>query len=308
MTNLFPEAQKRQNTVLIVDDDKTMVSALSQILSPKYTVYVARDGFDALEVAGELLPDIILLDIIMPGMNGYEVITALKKEPETRDIPVIFVSGLDSIPDEVKGLRLGAVDYMNKPFTTEMVRLRVGNHMQIINQMRMIEYLSVTDALTGVANRRKFNLTLDEEWQRALKLGMPLGLMLLDIDFFKRCNDNYGHLKGDEVLKTVACIIKNKAKRCNDFVARWGGEEFAVILPETDPKGAEVLAEEIRLGVRGFDFEPILGDGEVITISIGVGSVVPVGDAVINHFIDAVDKALYHSKQTGRDKVSLVQM
>lgn len=305
MTKLLLETEI-ENTVLIVDDDKTMVAALSQILSSRYTVYVARDGFDALEVASELLPDIILLDIIMPGMNGYEVIAALKEDTKTRDIPVIFVSGLDSIADELKGLRLGAVDYMHKPFTAEMVRLRVGNQMQIINQMKMIEYLSITDSLTGVPNRRKFNLTLDREWQRALKLGMPLGLLLLDIDFFKSYNDSFGHLKGDEILKAVASVIKNRVKRLNDFVARWGGEEFAVILPETDQKGTEILAEEIRLAVKGFDFEPVIGEKRVVTISIGAGSVVPVGGMIINHFVDDVDKALYNAKQTGRDKVSSI--
>jgi len=293
-----------ENTVLIVDDDKLMVSALSQILSTKYTVYVARDGFDALDVAKELLPDIILLDIIMPGMNGYEVITSLKKDQATRNIPVIFVSGLDEIADEVKGLRLGAADYMNKPFTSEMVRLRVGNQIKILNQMRIIEHLSITDPLTGVANRRKFNSTLDAEWKRASKLGLPLGLMLIDVDFFKKCNDTYGHLKGDEVLKSVAGIVKGRAKRTSDFVARWGGEEFAVVLPETDIGGATSLAEDIREAVKSFDFSDILGEDAGITISAGVASIIPIRDGSISKFVNTVDEALYHAKRSGRDRVS----
>jgi len=299
-------SQEHQNSILIVDDDKMMVSALSQILSLKYTVYVARDGFDALDVTKDLMPDIILLDIIMPGMNGYEVITALKKTPETRDIPVIFVSGLDDTADEVKGLRLGAVDYMNKPFTSEMVRLRVGNQIKILNQVRLIEKLSATDALTNVANRRKFNLTIEEEWQRAVKLGLSLGLLLVDIDFFKNCNDTYGHLKGDEVLKTVADIIKNQVKRASDLVARWGGEEFAVILPQTDIEGATALAEAIRQAVAAFDFSHILEDEVVITVSVGAGSIVPRENISITYFLNCIDEALYHAKRSGKDRVSAV--
>jgi diguanylate cyclase (GGDEF)-like protein len=292
-----------KNTILIADDDKMIVTALAHILSPDYTIYVARDGKDTIESARKLIPDIILLDILMPGMSGFDVINALKSSKETFDIPVIFITGLDSAKDEEKGFILGAADYINKPFTPAVVKLRVKNQVRIVNQMRLIQRLSVTDVLTNMANRRQFNIWLDQEWRKALRNRTALCLLLLDVDKFKRFNDTYGHLQGDNILQSIASIIANEIKRPGDLVARWGGEEFAVVLPDTDAEGAFTVAENIRLAVKDNEFALEDGVVERATISIGISCFMPEQDKTIMKFIDDADKALYAAKDGGRDMV-----
>lgn len=295
--------ENERNTVLIVDDETLNISALTHILSPLYTIYVSKDGDSAVASAVEQKPDVILLDVIMPNKSGFDVIVELKENEETKDIPVIFITGLTQKSNEEKGLNLGAVDYIHKPFNEAIVKLRVQNQVQIVNQMRTIQRLSMTDFLTGAANRRHFNLRLDQEWNRAIRDSTNLSLLLLDVDDFKNINDTYGHLFGDAVLQNISENIKLCLKRPMDLVARWGGEEFAVLLPSTPMEGATMVAEEIRTAIAQRDYPaPELGDVHV-TASIGIDSTSPSANVLLHDFINGVDKALYKAKQSGKNRV-----
>ncbi|MCL1882685.1 MAG: diguanylate cyclase [Defluviitaleaceae bacterium] len=294
-----------KNSILVVDDEAMNITALSHILKGDYTVYVEKDGLGCIEAAKELMPDLILLDILMPAMNGFEVIKALKKDDATKNIPVIFVTGLNNPQDEEMGFMLGAADYINKPFSAAVVKLRVRNQIQIINQMRTIHNISITDALTGIGNRRYFYTQLEQEWSRSLRQQTSLSFMMLDIDNFKPYNDTYGHLLGDMVLRETAQKIKLGLSRAIDKCARWGGEEFGVILPDTCIIGAKKVAERIR---ESIEKHPFMADEKTvtnITVSIGINCNIPKRESLysLENFVSDADKALYHAKATGKNKV-----
>ena len=292
-----------KNSILVVDDEKSNLMFLNNLLCDDYSVFVAKEGHEALRRAHELLPDLILLDIIMPGINGYEVLAELKASEMTQDIPVIFISGLNSEDDEKRGLTLDAADYITKPFNAVIVRKRVDNQIRIINQLRTIESLSMTDSLTGIDNRRSFDQRLDVEWLRAIRNKMPISLLMIDIDHFKEYNDTYGHPQGDVVLVTLAKILTLTLKRSVDFAARWGGEEFAVVLPGTGIKGALVVADLISANCRRTIIPCTDGTPTSVTISIGVFSQTPEPDDTVADYVANVDTALYNAKKMGRDRV-----
>jgi len=301
---------EKKNTILVVDDEAMNITALSHILKGEYTVYVEKDGAGCIEAAQELMPDLILLDVLMPVMNGFEVIAALKKNEDTKDIPVIFVTGLNNSQDEEMGFTLGAADYINKPLSASVVKLRVRNQIQIINQMRTIRDISITDALTGIGNRRFFYTHLEKEWYRAMRQQTPLSFLILDIDRFKTYNDTYGHLQGDKVLKGVANLILEGFSRAIDKAARWGGEEFAIILPDTTLEGAKVVAERVRATVEEHQFMADENTPTSVTVSIGINCCIPPRteeNSSPEAFVSGADKALYHAKNTGRNKVCTVE-
>jgi len=293
-----------KNSLLIVDDESANIITLTHILSPDYTIYAATDGRDALEVAREYLPDIILLDIVMDEMDGYEVFSLLKNDERTRDIPVIFISMLGNNRDEEKGLNLGAVDYITKPFSPAIVKLRIRNLFKMLNLIDTIKQLSEIDQLTGIYNRRVFEHQLNILWEHAKRNQMPISIFVIDIDDFKIYNDSYGHLQGDEALQTVASTIKKTLKRSVDVVARWGGEEFIVLLPDTDISGALSVAENMRTSVEK-DLIPFNSNNKTahITISIGVNTLTPMQESTIRDFISGADNALYAAKRTGKNKI-----
>ena len=297
--------KKRQNSVLIVDGEAASLTALTDMLEGEYTLFEASDGNSAIATARREKPDLILLDAALPGIDGFEVISALKRTPETSEIPVIFITGLSDPASEEKGLALGAADYIGKPFSPAIVKLRVKNQLQIVNQMRSIHMLSETDSLTLTANRRHLNAYLNREWKRAVRDKAPISILILDVDNFKEYNDTYGHLQGDHALQTVAGILKGQVKRSGDLVARWGGEEFIVVLPDTPIEGACVVAESIRAAVEKAVL--IRGDGAPtrLSASIGANCTIPEQGSSLEAFIAGADKALYRAKQTGRNKVSV---
>jgi len=290
-------------TILIVDDEAINIRALSQVLLPEYTVYMARDGQTAIETAKNVTPDLILLDIIMPDMSGYEVITELKNSDRTREIPVIFITGLGSVEDEEKGFLLGAVDYITKPFNNTIVRVRVRQHMQTIRQLRMIKRLGVIDPLTDIPNRRGFNERLEIEWAHAIRDKTILSILMIDIDHFKNYNDTYGHPQGDVLLQAIAGIFRQTIVRSTDHAARWGGEEFAVLLPGTNIEGALKIAERIRSDVEKTAIPCADGSETHVTISIGVYSQSPEPGDLSSDFVIKADRALYTAKESGRNKV-----
>ena len=298
---------ERANSILIVDDEVLNITALTCILKPFYTIYVSKDGASAINTACDLKPDVILLDVIMPDLSGFDVIQSLKENEETKDIPVIFVTGQTDKTDEEMGLSLGAADYITKPFEAPIVKLRVKNQIQIVNQMRLIQHLSMTDVLTETSNRRQFNIRLNQEWHRAQREYSNISLLLADIDDFKKINDIHGHLYGDEVLRNVADNIKHSIKRPTDLVARWGGEEFAILLPSTTHEGALHVAEDIRLAVERRDYPSKDLEETYVTISVGVSSALPEKNSLLLDFVDVADKALYRAKSLGKNVVCALE-
>ena len=295
--------EAKKNVLLIIDDENTNLKFLAHILGSEYTLLTAINGSSGIEKAKEYKPDLILLDILMPGMDGYQTLAEIKKIEEIKKIPVIFITGLDSDEDEEKGLSLDAADYIIKPFKPAIVRLRVRNQMQIVNQLRTIERLIRIDQLTNIPNRRSFDERLVMEWKQAIREKVPISMMIIDLDRFKMVNDTYGHQQGDVVLQTIAGIFSQVIKRPGDFAARWGGEEFVVLLPNTSMEGAIEVAEQIRQKVENTTIKTAGYPDIKITISSGVASQAPTVNSSVDAFFANADAALYAAKEAGRNRV-----
>lgn len=290
-------------TILVVDDERSNIIALNHILKPMYSTLVAINGQTAIEIAKENLPDLILLDVIMPDMTGFEVLAELKAFEATQGIPVIFITGLDSTEDEEMGFFLGAVDYITKPFHNSIVKARVKTHLKMAEYVRMIERQCMIDVLTDIPNRRSFISYLNSEWGRAIREKTSISVLMIDVDRFKEYNDAYGHPQGDALLQSVTKIFSQSLKRHADYLARWGGDEFTVLLPNTDIDGTFEVAEQIRLGVERAVISVDDKTDAVITVSIGANAHKPVAGDSPDDFISDADKALYHAKETGRNRV-----
>jgi diguanylate cyclase (GGDEF)-like protein len=291
-------------TLLVVDDEKQNRTLLTELLRPDYQVILAKNGVQALSRAQEHLPDLILLDVKMPEMDGYEVIHALKESDLTRDIPVIFITALDSAEDEEKGLELGAVDYISKPFRPSIVRARIRNHLQSVHQRRLLEQLALLDGLTEIPNRRRFSQVLEFEWRRCMRNASPLSLIVVDVDHFKIYNDSHGHAAGDVVLREIARALQNGLKRASDFVARYGGEEFVILLPEVDAEGGQILAEQVRRSVEALSIphdESFVSPW--VTISMGGATCIPDSPEPGPDLFIQADEQLYGAKNQGRNRV-----
>jgi diguanylate cyclase (GGDEF)-like protein len=290
--------------ILIVDDTPMNIRVLGTALQEEYQIRVATSGEEALEMATKLpVPDLILLDIMMPEMNGFQVLEVLKSLPETKEIPVIFVTALSKEADEEKGLKIGAIDYITKPYSIPVLKARVKNHIELKKLRDVIKENSMLDGLTKIPNKNKFNEILEAEWSRARRYEENLSVLMLDLDFFKIYNDTYGHLEGDECLKMVAYTLKNLLKRGTDLVARWGGEEFACILPGTNYEGAMKLAEELRKGIENLQIPHEASTvSKYVTISVGVATMIPTLGTEPQEIVEKADKALYRAKQDGRNR------
>ncbi len=297
-------------TILIVDDAPANIRALASLLKGEYRILVALSGEKALEIVrGESPPDLILLDIQMPGMDGYEVCRRLKSESPTNRIPVIFVTAKSGADEEELGFNLGAADYIIKPFYPAVVRARVRNQMNLKIRTDLLEELSLVDGLTGVFNRRYFDEHFEEERKRAFRMGHPLSVIMMDIDNFKAYNDNYGHGAGDECLQRVARALRENLPRSGDFVARYGGEEFVALLPCTEGEGALQVAERLREAVISLEiphaYSPTAG---VVTISLGVASSgVLASPEEAAALLKRADQVLYRSKREGRNRCTLLE-
>jgi diguanylate cyclase (GGDEF)-like protein len=290
--------------IFVVDDEKANLIMLNKILSPKYSVFTARTGEEVFDRVKDIQPDLILLDIMLPGISGFDVLHQLKETSETRSIPVIIISGLTSEVDEEKGLLMGAVDYIFKPFKTAIILARVNTQLQIVNQIRMIERIGMVDALTDIPNRRCFDDRISIEWRRSLRTGNPLSLLMIDVDKFKIYNDTWGHPQGDTLLKALSRIFASAARRPGDLAARIGGEEFSLLLPDANLEAAVCVAEDIRAQVEHLTIPIADGiTGTKITVSIGVGSCTPEKEIQIAQFISETDKKLYKAKELGRNRV-----
>jgi diguanylate cyclase (GGDEF)-like protein len=287
--------------VLIADDDPINRQVLAELLKPEYTVLLAKNGEQALERAVRHTPDLILLDVMMPDLDGFEVLRRLRADPVTAGIAIIFISGLDRPEDEANGLKMGAADYIAKPFNATVVMARVALHLQVVRQQRLLEHLAHVDALTGLANRRRFDEALAAEWQRARDSGTPLSLALLDVDSFKQYNDHYGHPAGDRALRAVARAAATVAHRPGHLAARYGGEELVLLMPDTDAALARQVVGELTVTLAELAIPHAAAvAAPVLTISAGGATLQP-GETAGDLFA-AADAHLYRAKQAGRNR------
>lgn len=298
----FPIAENQK--ILIVDDSAMVLKILYDMLKNEYVVIQAKSGEEALQLAVREIPDLILLDVIMKDMDGYQVCKVLKSDPLTKNIPIIFVSGLNEQNDEKKGLELGAIDYITKPFSEPIVKIRIKNHLELKAYRDFLEQISSLDGLTGIYNRRYFNTYYLREWERAIRERTPISLIIIDIDRFKEYNDNLGHLAGDECLKKISGSIGNSLFRKNDIVCRLGGEEFICVLPNTDLPDAVCIAERIAADIEKLNIPHEYSDVKpIITVSMGVGTIIPIENYSYIEFLNMTDRLLYHAKKSGRNKI-----
>jgi diguanylate cyclase (GGDEF)-like protein len=291
--------------ILVVDDAMENVQILHGALQDEHEVLFALSGEKALEIARAQRPDLILLDAMMPGLDGYAVCAALREAAETRDIPVIFITALKTPEDETRALAAGAADFISKPVNAAVVRARVRTQLTVKRQADALRALSLTDGLTGVANRRAFDERLDAEWRRCARAGLPMALILADIDHFKQYNDHYGHQAGDSCLAQAAAAMRRSAGRPQDLVARYGGEEFAILLPQLTAAGAERVAAKLQAEMEALAIPHALAQGAVLTLSMGVAEMVPHDAATPADLVQAADTLLYEAKAAGRARYRL---
>lgn len=307
-------------SILVVDDMPENIDVLKDALKNDYIVRPAMNGAVALKIAAsEPKPDLILLDIMMPEMDGYEVIRRLQANSNTYKIPVMFVTAVTDTESELKGLKLGAVDYITKPFNSAIVLARVRTHLELRDariklerqnrelksKTELLEKLAHIDGLTNIPNRRSFDLMLEIEWGRALRNNSPLSIIIADIDHFKSYNDNYGHTEGDQCLCAVAQCLSSLMQRPTDMVARYGGEEFVAILPDTDVRGAALLAEHWRAGVEKMHIPHAHSKTtDHVTLSVGYASMIPSRNQIPYYLLGIADEMLYQSKDGGRNQVN----
>ncbi|WP_367619006.1 diguanylate cyclase [Pelotalea chapellei] len=304
--------------ILIIDDTPANIQVINQILQDHYRIYFAVSGSDGLNVAQRELPDLILLDIMMPEMDGYEVCAALKSNEATSRIPVIFITAITSIEDEARGLEAGAIDYITKPISPPVLKIRIKNHLELKHysdklmlltkeltlKNQQLEVLARQDSLTGLANRRWFNEAMCDEVRRAQRSGETLSLLMVDLDCFKNYNDHYGHLAGDECLRLVGRTLLASFKRAGDLPVRYGGEEFVVILPNTKATQSLKLAENLRRKVAHLAIPHSCSEvASHVTCSVGVVTAQASESRSADWFTFHADKALYQAKDAGRNRV-----
>ncbi len=294
-----------RDTILIVDDTPSNIQVLAEALSSNYEIKVATDGKAALEIMSqEEKPDMVLLDVMMPEMDGYQACRRIKQEPSIWDIPIIFVTAKAEAEDQQRGFDLGAVDYITKPFDIPLVMARINVHLRLKHKSEQLERLALLDGLTDIPNRRALEETLDRELRRSRREGTPISLVMIDVDHFKAFNDHYGHGAGDSCLRKIAHTIAASLFRPGDLVGRYGGEEFLVILPNSDQEGAVKVAENIRENVEELqiphDFSPVTNH---VTISMGVKSLLCRDRSRCSEALQQADQALYKAKEQGRNRV-----
>ncbi|POZ63660.1 diguanylate cyclase [Chromobacterium alticapitis] len=300
-------AAGRRGKILVVDDQPTNIMAAHQILQSEHEVFMATGGEQAIAFCQATPPDLLLLDVEMPGMNGMQICQCLKQDPATRDIPVIFVTGHHGQAEEIACWEAGAVDFVTKPVTPVTLRNRVNAHLTMKLQADQLRAMAFSDGLTGIANRRRLDERLDQAWRHGLRNGNPVSLILADIDYFKKYNDRYGHIAGDECLRQVALTLRAQLNRSYDLAARFGGEEFAALLPETTLAGSVSVALKIEAAIRKLRIEHAASDvSPWVTVSLGVSCLIPENEGDSQRLIELADSQLYLAKGSGRGRVCAI--
>jgi len=317
----------RKIIVLLVDDQPMIAEAVRRALSSEDDIefHYCQDPTKAIKLAAEINATVILQDLVMPEVDGLMMVRYFRVNKATAKIPIIVLSTKEEATIKREAFQLGANDYLIKlPDNIELIT-RISYHSkayitqlerdaafraleesreQLAAANRTLQKLSSMDGLTGIANRRAFDDTLYKEWHRALRSRKPIGLIMLDIDFFKLYNDHYGHQGGDDCLKKVTKGLVAAINRDADFLARYGGEEFSAVLPGTDLEGAVKVAEEMRQSIKSLQLEHAKSKvSDIVSISIGVASVIPRNDIEPEVLITAADQALYKAKEEGRDRL-----
>ena len=296
-------AEKKRDKVLIIDDSRLHAYQLQSILEDEYDITVTHTAEEGLKFVNETDFSLILLDVIMPGMDGFTLLKKLQEEIITRSIPVILVTSLSDIENEQHGLVLGAVDYISKPFHPLIVKARVNTHIKLYSYRKQVEYQSRTDQLTGIANRRRHDHYSRLKWDEATRLQVPFSVCMFDIDHFKAFNDTFGHPAGDRVIATVAKIISSHLQRTTDFVARYGGEEFVAFLVGDSPEKAFAHLKKIRQAVEDRHIPHAPSVSEWVTISIGGVTMIPQAEGSYQAALKTADAMLYNAKEEGRNRV-----
>lgn len=290
--------------ILVVDDDPINVQIIANALFKMHRINVATTRLNALRITQEQMPDLILLDIGLPDISGYEVCKMLKRNSVTRHVPVVFITARDTDLDELHGLELGAIDYIRKPFSPALIRARVNNQLLLKHKTDQLEQLAMLDSLTAIPNRRNFEQELSKVWSVAQRKSREIAVALLDIDYFKQYNDHYGHAAGDRCLQLVAKTISESLHRPMDFVARYGGEEFVMILPDSTLDETIMVAEKVRENIENLHIRHEHPDIQgQLTVSIGVASTIPTQHKVDRHILEEADKNLYQAKKMGRNQL-----
>lgn len=293
-----------KSKILLIEDSRALCKVMQGFLGKEYKMQICATGEAGLETAKRWMPTLILLDIVLPGIDGFEVLSQLKKDIRTQDIPVIFITGIMAVEKEEMGLNMGAVDYIRKPLHHGIVRARVKTHVLLYNYRLRIEQIASLDGLTGIFNRHAFDERAKRLWKCSAGEQSLISVLILDVDFFKAYNDNYGHLAGDQALRLVAEVLRDITQGTVGLAARYGGEEFIVLLPWTGKKAAMHFAEEIRLRINNKKIvHAHSAAAPFLSVSIGGSTQRPDHHANWNDFVQAADQKLYAAKEAGRNKV-----
>ena len=300
----------KKPTILVVDDMTTTLLLLHDLLKDTYEVKIAKSGTKALEILESPNDiDLILLDIEMPDINGYDVCKRIKNNETIKNIPIIFITGRTSQEDEEYGLNLGAIDYITKPFNNAIVKLRIKNYLDLKIKNDMLEKLSMYDGLTNIRNRRFFDETFEKTFSEIKRDKKSLAVLMIDIDFFKPYNDNYGHGQGDETLRKVAKALEKTIKRASDFVARYGGEEFVILLKDINKDGVEAVANNLLNAIRELKITHEFSKIEnYVTVSIGASFYNSSSDVTKLELLLKADETLYNVKNSGRNNFAILEV
>ncbi len=289
--------------ILIVDDSVVQSARLRDILDDEYDITIAQTAEDGLNCVRGGNFSLILLDVVLPGMDGFTLLKKLQEEIITQSIPVILITSLSDAKNEQYGLVLGAVDYITKPFNSLIVKARVNTHIKLYNYRRLAERQSMTDQLTGVANRRRYERVSITKWSNAVRLRVPLSICMFDIDHFKAYNDTFGHPAGDKVIAAVAKTISSHLHRSTDFIARYGGEEFVTLsMGDSSDKIFEHM-QTIRRAIEDLHIPHEPAVSEWVTVSVGGVTVVPSPENIYSSYLKIADTMLYDAKNHGRNQV-----
>lgn len=292
--------------ILIVDDEKANRKILKELLQDQAKIIFAKNGEQAIEFAQKHVPDLILLDVVMPDKSGFEVIETIKNDPVTMATSVIFITGLANCHDEEKGFALGGCDYIYKPFNTNIVSARISTHLELIQQRKMLDSIAHIDALTGISNRRKLDKVLHDELAANRRENKQLLVAMLDVDYFKQFNDHYGHGAGDIALKKIASLFREVLNRPRDFIARYGGEEFTIVLPDCNEQGANLVLNNIVNALAAKEIvHEYSATAKYLTMSVGAVLVNGENSSNTQQILDIADRLLYQAKNNGRNQVVL---
>lgn len=289
--------------IMVIDDSPVQAEFLSSILKDDYEVSVFHTTQEGLEAAKAGGYSLILLDVVMPGMDGFTLLKELKGTELTKHIPVILLTSLSDVQYEERGLLLGAVDYVTKPFSPVIIKARVNTHIQLYQYQMQFKEQAMVDGMTGIANRRRYEGESQIKWQEAVRFGLPFSICMMDIDKFKVYNDTFGHPAGDKVISAVASTAAARLQRSTDFFARYGGEEFVAFLLGDSAEKAFAYLKEIRRDVENLHIPHNPNISQWVTISIGGITTIPKPETTYQTYLKMADAMLYDAKRLGRNRV-----